>query len=85
MFFRCGRTARVGSANNCRVTNFISTPLEIIVVRKIERAVRKMKPIPICDIYKTNEDIDSNEEVNEDIAFNEVNENFDEQEFNTPF
>ncbi|XP_032666062.1 probable ATP-dependent RNA helicase DDX28 [Odontomachus brunneus] len=53
---RCGRTGRVGSVKDCRVTNFVSTLAEIGLVRKIERATRKMKPIPICDIYGTQED-----------------------------
>ncbi|KAL6437714.1 hypothetical protein ACFW04_004236 [Cataglyphis niger] len=53
---RCGRTGRVGGVKDCRVTNFVSTPSEISVVQKIERAVRKMKPIPIFDIHETKED-----------------------------
>lgn len=56
---RCGRTGRVGSVKDCRVDSFISTPSEIAVVQKIERAIRKMKPIPIFDILKPKED-DSN-------------------------
>nr|XP_012231835.1 PREDICTED: probable ATP-dependent RNA helicase DDX28 [Linepithema humile] len=53
---RCGRTGRVGNVKNCRVTNFISTQWEIAVVRKIEKAIRKMKPIPIFDVNDTKED-----------------------------
>lgn len=55
---RCGRTGRVGSVKDCRVDNFISTPDEIAVLRKIERAIRKSKPIPIFDIHETKEEDD---------------------------
>lgn len=57
-YFRCGRTGRVGKTKDCRVTNFISTKWDIAVVHKIERAVRRMKPIPIFDISETDEDKD---------------------------
>ncbi|XP_050450558.1 probable ATP-dependent RNA helicase DDX28 [Cataglyphis hispanica] len=53
---RCGRTGRFGGVKDCRVTNFVSTPSEISMVQKIERAVRKMKPIPIFDIHEEKED-----------------------------
>ncbi|KAG7213280.1 hypothetical protein KM043_002580 [Ampulex compressa] len=49
---RCGRTGRLGSTKNCRVTNFISKPLEIDVVQKIERAIRRLRPIPIINLSK---------------------------------
>lgn len=75
---RCGRTGRIGSAKDCRVTNFISTREDVGLVWKIERAVRKMKPIPICDIHSTREDDifdtpshkENVEEINEPIEFN---------------
>lgn len=75
--FRCGRTGRVGSAKDCRVTNFISTREDVGLVWKIERAVRKMKPIPICDIHSTREDNifdtpsheENVKEINEPIEF----------------
>ncbi|XP_015591529.1 probable ATP-dependent RNA helicase DDX28 [Cephus cinctus] len=50
---RCGRTGRIGSQNNCKITNFIARPLEIAVTQKIEKAARKMLPIPICDLTGT--------------------------------
>ncbi|XP_018393124.1 PREDICTED: probable ATP-dependent RNA helicase DDX28 [Cyphomyrmex costatus] len=55
---RCGRTGRVGNVKDCRVDSFISTMNEIVVVQKIERAIRKSKPIPIFDIYKPKEEDD---------------------------
>ncbi|KAL0134282.1 hypothetical protein PUN28_001232 [Cardiocondyla obscurior] len=58
---RCGRTGRVGSIKNCRVDNFVSTSNEIAVVQKIERAIRKMKPIPIFDIRDVQNEDDYNE------------------------
>lgn len=79
--FRCGRTGRVGSVKDCRVTNFVSTPAEIALVRKIERATRKMKPIPICDIYGSSEEdtyeepLDLNADYGENI----------EREFSIPY
>lgn len=36
------------------MTNFISKPGEIAVVQKIERAVRKGKPIPIFNLLEMN-------------------------------
>lgn len=77
--FRCGRTGRVGSVKDCRVDNFISTPSEIAVVQKIERAVRKMKPIPIFDIH----DKEKGEEFYE--PFEMKNEIETQQEFSIPY
>ncbi|XP_070168642.1 probable ATP-dependent RNA helicase DDX28 isoform X2 [Polyergus mexicanus] len=79
---RCGRTGRVGGVKDCRVTNFISTPSEISVVQKIERAVRKMKPIPIFDIHEKKDDgiLDLHEYKNID----EENEE-KQQEFSIPY
>ncbi|KAK2577000.1 hypothetical protein KPH14_011962 [Odynerus spinipes] len=49
---RCGRIGRVGSPKDCRVTNFISHSLEIQLVQKIERAIRRGRSIPIINMMK---------------------------------
>ena len=54
IYLRCGRTARVGSPKDCRVTNFICRPLEILLTQKIEKTTRMMKDLPICDYLKQN-------------------------------
>ncbi|KMR04965.1 putative atp-dependent rna helicase ddx28-like protein [Lasius niger] len=77
---RCGRTGRVGSVKDCRVTNFISTQTEINVVQKIERAIRKMKPIPIFEIRETKED--DNLEL---LESQNIDENDQQQEFSIPY
>ncbi|CAH2241571.1 jg3907 [Pararge aegeria aegeria] len=43
---RTGRTGRLGSSTDCRVTNFVAWPREIQLVQKIEAAVRKNAPLP---------------------------------------
>ncbi|XP_034826692.1 probable ATP-dependent RNA helicase DDX28 [Maniola hyperantus] len=43
---RTGRTGRLGSADDCHVTNFVAWPREIQLVQKIEAAVRKNAPLP---------------------------------------
>ncbi|KAL0831579.1 hypothetical protein ABMA28_002364 [Loxostege sticticalis] len=43
---RCGRTGRLGSAQDCYVTNFIAWPREIQQVQKIEASVRKHTELP---------------------------------------
>ncbi|KPJ06880.1 putative ATP-dependent RNA helicase DDX28 [Papilio machaon] len=43
---RCGRTGRIGSANDCTVTNFVAWPREINIVQKIETSVRKGNELP---------------------------------------
>ncbi|XP_013185334.2 probable ATP-dependent RNA helicase DDX28 [Amyelois transitella] len=43
---RCGRTGRIGSPQNCSVTNFIAWPREIQLVKKIEESVRKNSELP---------------------------------------
>jgi superfamily II DNA/RNA helicase len=43
---RCGRTGRVGSAEGCHVSNFISGLREVELVQKIEIAARKMDVLP---------------------------------------
>ncbi|XP_072756777.1 probable ATP-dependent RNA helicase DDX28 [Anoplolepis gracilipes] len=80
---RCGRTGRVGSVKDCRVTNFISTPLEINVVQKIERAIRRMKPIPIFDIQDS---MSIKESDTLDVPkFDNINEIDEKQEFSIPY
>ncbi|XP_012286460.1 probable ATP-dependent RNA helicase DDX28 isoform X2 [Orussus abietinus] len=49
---RCGRIGRLGSPHDCKVTSFVARPLEIVLVQKIERAIRKKVPIPLCDVLK---------------------------------
>lgn len=78
--FRCGRTGRVGGVKDCRVTNFISTPSEISVVQKIERAVRKMKPIPIFDIHEKKED-----GILDLLEYKNIDEENQQQEFSIPY
>ncbi|CAL8111469.1 unnamed protein product [Orchesella dallaii] len=46
---RCGRTGRVGSEKQCRVTNFISRMGEVNAVNEIEHSVRKEKVLPHVD------------------------------------
>lgn len=77
--FRCGRTGRVGSVKDCRVTNFISTQAEITVVQKIERAIRKMKPIPIFDIHETKKEDDISD------LLEDIDEKDQQQEFSIPY
>lgn len=77
---RCGRTGRVGGVKDCRVTNFISTPSEISVVQKIERAVRKMKPIPIFDIHEKKED-----GILDLLEYKNIDEENQQQEFSIPY
>ncbi|KAI5642747.1 DEAD/DEAH box helicase domain-containing protein [Phthorimaea operculella] len=43
---RCGRTGRIGSPQDCSVTNFVAWPREIQLVQRIETAVRKHEPLP---------------------------------------
>lgn len=46
---RCGRTGRVGSPENCNITNFVAWPREIEIVQKIESSVRQDKILPRVD------------------------------------
>lgn len=73
---RCGRTGRVGSTGDSRVTNFISQPLEFVVVRKIEKAVRKMQPIPIVNVAR-GEEVKEEEEVSYPPFEEEIIENLE--------
>lgn len=78
---RCGRAGRVGTIGVSRVTNFISKPSEIVVVQKIEMAVRKMKPIPVFNL------LNREDEEEEEIEYNfteEMIEDLDEVE-NIPY
>ncbi|XP_018311228.1 probable ATP-dependent RNA helicase DDX28 [Mycetomoellerius zeteki] len=76
---RCGRTGRIGNIKDCRVDNFISTLNDIAVVQKIERAVRKSKPIPIFDIRVPKEEDDVYEPFGSQIETEE------KQEFSIPY
>lgn len=60
--------------------SFISTPNEIAVVQKIERSIRKMKPIPIFDISERKE------EKNISVPFEfEEKETEVQEEFSIPY
>ncbi|XP_018055355.1 PREDICTED: probable ATP-dependent RNA helicase DDX28 isoform X1 [Atta colombica] len=76
---RCGRTGRVGNIKDCRVDNFISTLNDIAIVQKIERAVRKSKPIPIFNIHESKEEDDVYEPLGSQIEMEE------KQEFSIPY
>ncbi|KAI4500600.1 hypothetical protein M0802_004192 [Mischocyttarus mexicanus] len=77
---RCGRVGRVGSHKDCSVVNFVSGPLEIKMVQKIEIATRKRKPIPIFNIMKEQtEEVDSEplfapDDVLEDHVIEDIDE-----------
>lgn len=43
---RCGRTGRIGSPEDCLVTNFIAWPREIKQVQRIETSVREHNELP---------------------------------------
>jgi len=77
--FRCGRTGRIGNVKDCRVDNFISTLNDIAIVQKIERAVRKSKPIPIFNIHESKEEDDVYEPFGSQIEMEE------KQEFSIPY
>lgn len=67
---RCGRTGRIGTIGDCRVTNFISKIGEVVVVQKIEMAVRKMKPIPLFNLVnneKEEEELEIENDYTEEI------------------
>ncbi|CAK9830413.1 Probable ATP-dependent RNA helicase DDX28 [Anthophora retusa] len=86
---RCGRTGRVGTIGDSKVTNFISRQGEIIVVQKIERAARKMAPIPIFNLValdrEAREKEEKEEEEEEEEAYmNEIIENVEDPE-NIPY
>ncbi|XP_066594704.1 probable ATP-dependent RNA helicase DDX28 isoform X2 [Prorops nasuta] len=48
---RAGRTGRVRSPKDCRVTNFICRPLEIKLVQKIEWNIKKGRSFPIINLF----------------------------------
>ncbi|KAF3427484.1 hypothetical protein E2986_02866 [Frieseomelitta varia] len=77
---RCGRTGRVGSRGESRVTNFVCKLAEIVVVQKIEMAARKMKPIPIFNLLADEKE----EEILEDDYTGQMIEDLNEME-NIPF
>lgn len=80
VLFRCGRTGRVGSRGDSRVTNFVCKLTEVVVVQKIEMAARKMKPIPIFKLLADEKE----EEILEDDYTRQMIEDLDEVE-NIPF
>ncbi|XP_047019617.1 probable ATP-dependent RNA helicase DDX28 [Helicoverpa zea] len=43
---RCGRTGRIGSPENCNITNFVAWPREIQQVQRIELSVREHNQLP---------------------------------------
>ncbi|KAG8223705.1 hypothetical protein J437_LFUL004070 [Ladona fulva] len=43
---RCGRTGRLGSSSDCRVTNFIVGAREVELVQKIELSIRSRTELP---------------------------------------
>lgn len=51
---RIGRVGRIGSPQNCKITNFISGPEEVNLVRQIEYAIRKNEALPNVDGNITN-------------------------------
>ncbi|KAK1126230.1 hypothetical protein K0M31_004863 [Melipona bicolor] len=77
---RCGRTGRVGSRGDSRVTNFVCRLTEVVVVQKIEMAARKMKPIPIFNLVANEEE----EEILEDNYTGQMIEDLNEVE-NIPY
>ncbi|XP_076239372.1 putative ATP-dependent RNA helicase Dbp21E2 isoform X2 [Calliopsis andreniformis] len=81
---RCGRTGRVGTIGECRVTNFISKPTEITLVQKIEMAIRKMKPFPIINLRDPQEDVEEEDLNMEDTAIDDIVDNVDDVE-NIPY
>lgn len=64
-----------------RVTNFISKQSEVVIVQKIEMAVRKMKPIPVFNLLDRK---DEEEEEIEDNFTEEMIEDLDKVE-NIPY
>ncbi|XP_015172114.1 PREDICTED: probable ATP-dependent RNA helicase DDX28 [Polistes dominula] len=76
---RCGRVGRVGSHQDCKIVNFISSPLEIRMVQKIEKAIRKKKPIPIFNIMNEHvednlEPLSSPDDAQEDDIIEDIND-----------
>ncbi|KOC68993.1 putative ATP-dependent RNA helicase DDX28 [Habropoda laboriosa] len=81
---RCGRTGRVGSIGDSRVTNFISKKGEVFMVQKIEMAARRMKPIPVFNLLDSSREAREKEEEEkeeeDDECINELIENLDNPE-----
>ncbi|KAJ8912255.1 hypothetical protein NQ315_008846 [Exocentrus adspersus] len=51
---RIGRVGRLGSSADCKVTNFVSGPEEILLVQQIEMAIRKNQQLSNVDGNITN-------------------------------
>ncbi|CAK9821121.1 Probable ATP-dependent RNA helicase DDX28 [Anthophora plagiata] len=86
---RCGRTGRVGTVGDSKVTNFICRQAEAVVVQKIEMAARKMTPIPIFNLLErgreAGEEKEEEEEEEEEPEYmNEIIENLENSE-NIPY
>lgn len=67
---RIGRTGRLGTAERCSVTNFVSSEREIDLVKRIEHTARTFGVLPnvnanITNIIKQRIIQDLNEEANE--------------------
>ncbi|KAL7298467.1 hypothetical protein TKK_0008254 [Trichogramma kaykai] len=84
---RCGRLGRIGSPMECRVLNFISGGLEVVMSAKIEFAVRKMHPIPMVDLINDGKNeggeflkhtttVEGNDNEEDDIELEENSESF---------
>lgn len=85
---RCGRTGRMGTTGDCRVTSFICKPSEITLVQKIEMATRKRKPFPLINLVAPPEEeaeaVAEEEAEAEDLSEQEIIESMDEAE-NIPY
>lgn len=79
LIFRCGRVGRVGSHKDCKVINFVSNYLEIEVVKKIERAFRRGRPIPIFNITNDKMKDDPEPLISSNDFQNDVIQNIDEE------
>lgn len=66
------------------MTSFISRPGEVVVVKRIEMAARKMKPIPIFNLLELKIEGEETEEEIENDYIEEIPENLDEVD-NIPY
>lgn len=85
---RCGRIGRVGSANECFITNFVTGMGEVELVRRIEHTARTKGVLPDVNaditgiIYeKRFEDQYGEEELDEDADQQEIEADRDEAIF----
>lgn len=82
---RCGRIGRVGSADNCLVTNFITGLDEVNLVRRIEHTARTKGILPNVNaditgiiLKKRGEEVDSDAPADDE---QEVDEELEERIF----